>query len=183
VARRRPQVALWLSAYEGLAPTWNAEWRTYLGTLLTFGHRKHDRTDLEPIKPTGRACPIPRTDRPLPTMTPTSRRTTTDHRDSARTSPSWSTEPLGQGACITSNRGSVPSGAGRGRPAVRRRLRRAHAPPRPASASLPATPGVRALPASGSSAPRPAAWCGPSLVNVRSQFSVCSDRGAGRGSR
>jgi len=48
------KVAAVLSAYEGLAPTWNAEVEDRIfGTLFdVFGHRKHDATDLEPIKPT-----------------------------------------------------------------------------------------------------------------------------------
>jgi 3-oxoacyl-(acyl-carrier-protein) synthase III len=48
------KVAAVLSAYEGLAPTWNAEVEDRIfGTLFdVFGHRKHDATDLRPIKPT-----------------------------------------------------------------------------------------------------------------------------------
>jgi 3-oxoacyl-[acyl-carrier-protein] synthase III len=48
------KVAAVLGAYEGLPPTWNRDVEDRIfGTLFdVFGHRKHDATDLQPIKPT-----------------------------------------------------------------------------------------------------------------------------------
>jgi 3-oxoacyl-(acyl-carrier-protein) synthase III len=48
------KVAAVLGAYEALAPTWNREVEDGIFGILfdVFGHRKHDATDLQPIKPT-----------------------------------------------------------------------------------------------------------------------------------
>jgi 3-oxoacyl-[acyl-carrier-protein] synthase-3 len=48
------KVAAVLKAYEALPPTWNREVEDRIfGTLFdVFGHRKHDATDLQPLKPT-----------------------------------------------------------------------------------------------------------------------------------
>jgi len=48
------KVAAVLGAYESLPPTWDREVEDRIfGTLFdVFGHRKHDATDLQPIKPT-----------------------------------------------------------------------------------------------------------------------------------
>ena len=48
------KVAAVLGAYEALPPTWNrAVEDAIFATLFdVFGHRKHDATDLQPIKPT-----------------------------------------------------------------------------------------------------------------------------------
>ena len=48
------KVAAVLGAYEGLPPTWDREVEDGIfGTLFdVFGHRKHDASDLRPIKPT-----------------------------------------------------------------------------------------------------------------------------------
>jgi 3-oxoacyl-[acyl-carrier-protein] synthase-3 len=48
------KVAAVLGAYEAMSPTWNGEVEDRIfGTLFdVFGHRKHDATDLQPIKPT-----------------------------------------------------------------------------------------------------------------------------------
>lgn len=48
------KVAAVLGAYETLSPTWNAEVEDRIFATLfdVFGHRKHDATGLQPIKPT-----------------------------------------------------------------------------------------------------------------------------------
>ncbi|MEO8555832.1 MAG: 3-oxoacyl-[acyl-carrier-protein] synthase III C-terminal domain-containing protein [Actinomycetota bacterium] len=48
------KVAAVLSAYEALPPTWNGEVEDRIFEVLfdVFGHRKHDATGLQPIKPT-----------------------------------------------------------------------------------------------------------------------------------
>jgi len=48
------KVAAVLGAYEGMAPTWNREVEDRIFATLfdVFGHRKHDATGLQPIKPT-----------------------------------------------------------------------------------------------------------------------------------
>jgi 3-oxoacyl-(acyl-carrier-protein) synthase III len=48
------KVAAVLGAYEALPPTWNREVEDTIFAILfdVFGHRKHDATDLQPIKPT-----------------------------------------------------------------------------------------------------------------------------------
>jgi len=48
------KVAAVLGAYETLSPTWNREVEDRIFATLfdVFGHRKHDATDLQPIKPT-----------------------------------------------------------------------------------------------------------------------------------
>jgi 3-oxoacyl-(acyl-carrier-protein) synthase III len=48
------KVAAVLGAYEALPPTWNREVEDGIFAILfdVFGHRKHDATDLQPIKPT-----------------------------------------------------------------------------------------------------------------------------------
>jgi 3-oxoacyl-(acyl-carrier-protein) synthase III len=48
------KVAAVLGAYEALPPTWNSEVEDRIFAILfdVFGHRKHDATDLQPIKPT-----------------------------------------------------------------------------------------------------------------------------------
>jgi len=48
------KVAAVLGAYEELPPTWNREVEDGIFAILfdVFGHRKHDATDLQPIKPT-----------------------------------------------------------------------------------------------------------------------------------
>jgi 3-oxoacyl-(acyl-carrier-protein) synthase III len=48
------KVAAVLGAYEALPPTWNREVEDGIFGILfdVFGHRKHDATDLQPIKPT-----------------------------------------------------------------------------------------------------------------------------------
>jgi 3-oxoacyl-(acyl-carrier-protein) synthase III len=48
------KVAAVLGAYEALQPTWNREVEDRIFTMLfdLFGHRKHDASDLQPIKPT-----------------------------------------------------------------------------------------------------------------------------------
>jgi 3-oxoacyl-[acyl-carrier-protein] synthase-3 len=48
------KVAAVLKAYEAMEPTWNGEAEDRIfGTLFdVFGHRKHDATDLQPIRPT-----------------------------------------------------------------------------------------------------------------------------------
>jgi 3-oxoacyl-(acyl-carrier-protein) synthase III len=48
------KVAAVLGAYEAMAPTWNREVEDQIFATLfdVFGHRKHDATDLQPIKPT-----------------------------------------------------------------------------------------------------------------------------------
>src|SRR5664280_32989 len=48
------KVAAVLGAYEAMSPTWNREVEDGIFAILfdVFGHRKHDATDLQPIKPT-----------------------------------------------------------------------------------------------------------------------------------
>lgn len=48
------KVAAVLGAYEAMSPTWNREVEDAIFATLfdVFGHRKHDATDLQPIKPT-----------------------------------------------------------------------------------------------------------------------------------
>src|SRR5471030_138269 len=48
------KVAAVLAAYESMAPTWDGqvEDRIFATLFDVFGHRKHDATDLHPIKPT-----------------------------------------------------------------------------------------------------------------------------------
>ena len=48
------KVAAVLGAYEALPPTWNREVEDRIFAILfdVFGHRKHDATDLQPVKPT-----------------------------------------------------------------------------------------------------------------------------------
>jgi 3-oxoacyl-[acyl-carrier-protein] synthase-3 len=48
------KVAAVLAAYESMAPTWDGEVEDRIFATLfdVFGHRKHDATDLHPIKPT-----------------------------------------------------------------------------------------------------------------------------------